>query len=238
MTMLTQRKHRLAAFTPAVLLALTIGIGACEEDSDIDIINPPPGGVVGTVAVFADSTIAFNEYNTFSMPDTVVHFDPLTGIPLFVPRTHDQAVLDRVRANFIARGYTEELNPDSTPPDFFVLVGATATENRAAFISYPWYSTWGFYLGLGTGFDDSWTVVYPCCVNVTVASYPRGTLIVDLIPRLNVNPVNKTVSSAWLGVATNAIGSQTTTASITAAIDQMFTLSPYLRSDSLIVNPL
>ena len=159
MTMLTQRKHRLAAFTPAVLLALTIGIGACEEDADIDIINPPPGGVVGTVAVFADSTIAFNEYNTFSMPDTVVHFDPVTGIPLFVPRTHDQAVLDRVRANFIARGYTEELRPDSTPPDFFVLVGATATENRAAFISYPWYSTWGFYLGLGTGFDNSWTVV-------------------------------------------------------------------------------
>jgi hypothetical protein len=242
MIMRRSRNHRLAAFTPAVLLALTIGIGACDEDGDIDLINPPPGGVVGTVAAFADTTVAFNEFNTFAMPDTVVHFDPLTGTPLAVPRTYDQVILDRVRANFIGRGYVEELNPDSVAPDFIVLVGATATANRAAFLSYSWFSTWGFYDGLrwyAPGFDNTWTVIYPCCANATVVTYPRGTLIVDLIPTgPQINPLNRTVSSAWLGVATNAVGTRTTAATITAAIDQMFVLSPYLRSDTLIVNPL
>jgi hypothetical protein len=236
----TEKKSRLVAFKPAVWLALALAIGACEDDDDIDIITPPLP-IIGTVAVFADSLAPFGEFKTFAMPDTVVHFNPLGGTAVDVRRTFDRDVLDRVRANFISRGYVEELNPDSVAPDFLVLVGATASENRQLLVPTPFYDSWSFYNGLlwyAPGFDNSWTIVYPCCANVTLPTPSRGTLVVDLIPTLSVNPLSRSIASAWAGVATTAITGAATAASLNAAIDQMFLLSPYLRADSLIVNPL
>jgi hypothetical protein len=62
-------------------------------------------------------------------------------------------------------------------------------------------------------------------------------LLVDLIPRLQVNPLTRTVSAAWSGVATGALTGERTSEDFDAAIDQMFTLSPYLASDTVIVTP-
>ena len=236
MRRILQRRH--AAITPAVLLALALAATACEDDEDILIIDPPDP-VVGTVAAFADSMVDFGALHTFSMPDTVVHFAPRSGTALAVPRTFDQDILDQVRENLIARGYVE-VRPDSVAPDFIVLVGATASEQQIAWVSYPWYSVWGFYDGfdsLASDFNASWSIVYPWGSAVTLTSYPRGTIVVDLIPRLSVNPLGRTVNSAWAGVATTILNGTTTSASITAAIDQMFTLSPYLFSDTPVVTP-
>ena len=234
------RKGRLARLLPAVWLPLALAITACDEDEDIDIITPPLP-IQSAVAVFADTTIDFGALHTFALPDTVVHINPATGNPLPVSRTFDQDIINSVRANFLARGYVEEANPDSVQPDFVVLVSATATENRVAWVSYPWYSTWGFYSGFlwfAPGFDNSWGIVYPWRPNVALTVHPRGTILVDMIPTLSVNPLAKTVNAAWSGVATGALTGNRTAADFDAAIDQMFLLSPYLRSDSLIVNPL
>ena len=235
----TYRQNRLHALAPALGLSLSLGLVACDDDEDIDIIEPLP--IVSAVAVFADSTVDFGALHTFALPDTVVHINPATGNPLPVPRTHDQTIINSVRANFLARGYIEELNPDSVQPDFVVLISATATENRVAWVNYPWYSIWGFYEGFGwfaPGFDTSWGIIYPWRPNVALTVHPRGTLLVDLIPTLSVNPLGKTVTAAWTGVATGTLTGNRTASELDAAIDQMFLLSPYLRSDSLIVNPL
>jgi hypothetical protein len=218
-------------------LAATFTMAACDDDDELLIITPIP--ITGTVAAFADSTVDFGVLQTFAMPDTVVHFAPATGTALAVPRTFDQTILDRVRNDFLVRGYVEVTRADSIQPDFVVLVGATATENRAAFVSYPWYDSWGFYTGwgwYGPGFDDSWTIVYPWAPYVTVTSYPRGTLLVELIPTLSVNPLNQSVNAAWAGVATAVLNNQVTAAGLNAAIDQMFNLSPYLQANQ--INPL
>jgi hypothetical protein len=113
-----------------------------------------------------------------------------------------------------------------------VLVGTTATTNYNAYVGYSWYGTWGFYSGWGwysPGFNTSWGIVYPWYPYVGVTAYDRGTLIVDLIPTLQVNPTSQTIRSAWSGVASALLGlGNVNDATISAAIDQMFQLSPYL----------
>jgi hypothetical protein len=232
----TQSTGRFVALLPAIWLPLALAMTACGDDEDI--IEPLP--IVSAVAVFADTTLDFGALHTFALADTVLHFNPATGTPLPVSRVFDQEIIHSVRSNFLARGYVEEANPDSVQPDFIVLISATATENQVAWVNYPWFTTWGFFPGLGwfTGFDNSYGIVYPWRNSVPVTVQPRGTLIVDLIPTLSVNPLDKTVTAAWSGVATGALTGKRTSADMDAAIDQMFLLSPYLRSDTLLVNPL
>src|SRR5262249_6986897 len=155
--------------------------------------------------------------------------NPVTGTPLAVSREFDQATLDRVRQDFIARGYTEITNPQTVRPDFVVLVGATATQTYNAFVGYSWFSVWGFYSGWGwfaPGFNTTWGIVYPWFGVVGVTSFERGTLVVDLIPTSSVNTTARTIKSAWTGVASSLLDGTINQSTIDAAIDEMFRLSP------------
>jgi hypothetical protein len=221
-----QTWRRARGYLPLLALAAAAGFVACDDNNDIVVPVPTV-----TVATFRDTTFNFQSLVTFSMPDTVVHFAPLTGTPIEVSRAFDRTILDRVKADFLARGYIEDTDPRNVAPDFVVLVGATATTNYNAFIGYSWYGTWGFYPGWGwyaPGFDTSWGIVYPWYPYVGVTAYDRGTLVVDLIPTTTVNPLGKTVTSAWAGVATALLNGTITTDGINNAIDEMFRQSPYL----------
>jgi hypothetical protein len=203
------------------------GITACDDDDDFVNVIP----VTPVVTTFNDPNFNFATLRTFSMPDTVVHFNPLTGTPLEVSRQFDQTALDQVRQDLLSRGYVEISNPATVRPDFVVLVGATATQNYNAWVSYPWYGTWGFYNGWGwyaPGFDTSWGIVYPWGGAVGVTAYDRGTLVVTIIPTLQVNPQAKNVTAVWAGVATSVLAGQVTAGGVSAAINRMFDLSPYL----------
>lgn len=206
-------------------LGLVIGTAGCSDDDD-DIVGPLPTGIVTT---FKDSSFNFASLHTFAMPDTVVHFNPVTGIPLDPTRQFDQTALNQVRTNLLARGYTEAA--PGTRADFVVLVGATATTNYNAFVGYSWFSLWGFFpewAVLAPGADASWTIVYPWFGVVGATSYDRGTLIVDLIPTLSVNPLAKSIQSAWVGVATGLLNGTFTQTTVVNAVDEMFRQSPYL----------
>lgn len=219
--------RRTRGYLPLFGLVALAGFAACGDDND-DFVNPLP---TGAVATFRDTTFNFNTLHTFAMPDTVVQFAPATGTPLAVSRVWDRTILDRVRADFLARGYTEVADPRTVTPDFVVLVGSTATTNYNAFVGYSWYGTWAFYPGWGwytPGFDPTWGIVYPWYPYVGVTAYDRGTVVVTVIPTTTVNPLNKTVSSAWAGVATALLNGTITTDIVNAAIDEMFRQSPYL----------
>lgn len=228
--------RRARALMPIVgLMGAVVGMAACDSGSS-DILFPP---VVGAVATFKDTTFDFTTLHTFAMPDTVVHLVPVTGTPLDVSRDFDRAVLDQVRNDLIGRGYVQVTDPQTVTPDFVVLVGATATTNYNAFVSYPWFTTWGFYSGFNSfnpGFNASWGIVYPWFPVVGVTAFDRGTLLVDLIPTKSVNPLAETITSAWTGAATAALNGAITQDVITASIDRMFQLSPYLTAPA--VNPL
>lgn len=221
----------------AVGMGMLTGIAACGDK--LEVVSPLP---LGAVTTFHDSSFDFTKLTTFAMPDTVVHLAPITGTPLEVTRQFDQAALQQVRQNLLSRGYTEDTTA-GTVATFVVLVGATATTNYNAFVGYPWFNLWGFWPGWHDfaqgNFDNSWTIVYPWFGVVGTTAYDRGTLIVDLIPTLQVNPLDKSIRSAWAGVATAAVSdpANITESMVRAAIDQMFTLSPYLVAGP-VVNPL
>jgi hypothetical protein len=231
---------RFKSIIPSLALAAVAALGmtACEEDDDIIFLDPIQ--IRAAVAVFVDSTYDFTQLVTFAMPDTVMHLHPVTGTPLPIPRNFDRTILDEVRANLLARGYVEELNPGTNTPDFIVLAGTTATANHAAFVSFSWFPLWGFYdgfQGIGADFDDTWGIVYPWHPVAGVASFPRGTIVVDLIPTgPQINPLTRNIQSAWAGVATGLMNGRVTNAGVAAAIDQMFLLSPYLSAPQ--INPL
>ena len=208
-------------------LGIAVGLAACE-DGDQNFIQPISARAV---TVFKDSTFNFTTLHTFAMPDTVIHFNPVTGIPLNISRRFDQVALDRVRQNFLARGYTQVANPGTTRPDFVVLVATTATPSYNAWVGYSFFGVWGFspvWRWFQPGFTTAWTLVYPWFGVVGTTAYEPGTLIVDLIPTSSVNVATRTVRSAWAGVASALFSGVVDANAVDAAIDQMFALSPYL----------
>ena len=221
----TSSSSRTRAVCAAIgVMGLLGGLVACDGDDDFT------GPTVGVTTV-RDETFDFTRMRTFAMPDTVVHFAPLTGTALEVTRQFDRVALDEVRQNLLLRGYTQVADPSTTRPDFVVLVGSTATTNYDAWVAYPWYGYWGFYSGWGwytPGFTTSWSLVYPWYPVVGVTAYDRGTMLVTMVPTLSVNPLNTTINASWAGVASALLNGTVTNEVVAAAVDRMFELSPYL----------
>src|SRR5262245_54365274 len=113
------RRARLCVAGCLAGLGTVLGLGACEDNANF--VQPISARAV---TVFKDSTFNFTSLRTFAMPDTVVHFIPVSGPALNVSRQFDQVALDRVRQNLLVRGYTQVANPATTRPDFIVLVAA------------------------------------------------------------------------------------------------------------------
>jgi hypothetical protein len=223
----TRAARRLAlAMVSAVALMIVAGC-----DGDDDVTGPI---VTGAVMTFRDPAVDFSQLKTFSIVDTVVHLAPLTGTPLPVSREFDDLAINEVRANLLARGFIENLNPTTAQSDIVVLVGATSSEQWAAYVGYPWYAYYGFYPGWTTygTFDASWTVFYPWYPVDDLTSFDQSTLVIDFVnPRVQVNPLNgagRTISSIWAGVATAVLNGSVTGTTISNAIDEMFAQSPYL----------
>jgi len=232
-------RHTRSTFRVASLVVGVAGLltaAACGDSGDLNlvpIINP-----ANIVTTFHDSTFNFGALATFAMPDTVVHFAPIVGSPSPISRDFDATILSRVRQDFIGRGYqdrTLQINPGAQAPDFIVLVGATESDNFNAFVGYPWFTIWGFspvWSWFQPGFNNSWTIVFPWFPVVGATAYPRGTLVVTLIPTVTVNPLASSIGARWAGVATGLAAGTQTNASITAAIDEMFRQSPYLQASN------
>jgi hypothetical protein len=210
------------------LVGLMGALAACGDDDDIT----GPTGIVTTVR---DQNFNFTSLHTFAMPDTIVQFVPLTGSPLVVSRSFDQVALNEVKQNLLSRGFVQVADPQTTRPDFVVLVGSTATTNYDAYITYPWYNIWGFYPGWGwytAGFSSSWSLVYPWYATVGVTAYDRGTLVVTVVPTLSVSPAAQTINASWAGVASALLNGTITSTSVANAVDEMFQQSPYLTNST------
>ena len=217
--------RRMCTLLPAVGLLTGMAV-ACDDDDDIIGVIPTP--VVRTVR---DPAFDFTNLRTFAMPDTVAHFAPLTGTAIAVSREFDRTVLDQVKANLLARGYQQVTTPQTTQPDFVVLVGATATQTYDAYATYSWYPYYGYYSGWGwyaPGFASDWTLVYPFYASVGVTTLERGTFLVTLVPTLTVNPLARQLNAEWAGTATSLLNGGATENLVKAAVDEMFAQSPYL----------
>jgi hypothetical protein len=212
------------------------GIGGCSDNDNL--VLPISSGLVTT---FKDSNFNFTTLHTFAMPDTVAHLVPLTGTPLTVTGQFDAVALNQVRTDLLARGYTDVSNQAGVTPDFVVLVGATATTNYNAWVTYPWFSFWGFspvFNFFAPGFSTAWGIIFPWGPVIGTTAYDRGTLIVTIVPTSSINQADETIQAAWAGVATGLLNGSITDLTVTTAIDKMFALSPYLTAVPVVVNPL
>ncbi len=228
MTVTSEARRRVRACLPLVaMLGGVFALASCS-DSDNNFVTPVPTGIVTT---FKDTNFNFTTLHTFFMPDTVAHLVPVNGTPIPPTGQFDADILGRVRADFLARGYTEILDPRDTTPDFVVLVGASATQNLNAFISFPWFNFWGFADAFGTFnpfLGPNSGIIFPWFPAVGVTSFQQGTLIVTLVPTSEIDTTNQTIKAAWAGVAAALLNGTITTTNINAAIDEMFAQSPYL----------
>jgi Domain of unknown function (DUF4136) len=219
--------RRMCTLLPAIGL-LTGMAAACSDDDDIVGVIPTP--IVRSVR---NPAFNFTTLRTFAMPDTVAHFNTLAGSSSDLSRAFDRTVLDQVRANLIARGYVQVVNPQTVQPDFVVLIGANAASQAIAYQTYSFYPYYGYYSGWGwyaPGLTSDYLLVYPFYSSTDVVTFDRGTFIVTIVPTLTVNPLAKSFNAEWAGSATSLLSSSVTVdaALVRGAVDEMFAQSPYL----------
>ena len=88
-------------------------------------------------ATHYDEEADFSLYNTFSLPDTIVHITDDEEDDSNFSREHDEFIISTVRANMLDMGYTEIESPDSTNlPDVALLVSAVSSTYYYYYYSY------------------------------------------------------------------------------------------------------
>lgn len=229
----TEARRRGSTLLAAIAVVGVFGaMAACSDDNDIIIPS-------GSVVTFADSSFDFTTLHTFALADTVAHLTNIGVNPVATTTAFDQTILSQVRADLLARGYTEIAEPSATRPDFVVLTGVSASDNYNAFITANWFANWGvspIWTWLPGGVDPSWTIIYPWFNPGAVVTFQRTTLIVTIVPTTPVvNPLlaQKEIRAVWAGVATSLLGQQNITqTNVQNAINIMFQQSPYLTNSA------
>ena len=229
----TEARRRGSTLLAAIAVVGVFGaMAACSDDNDIII---PAGSVV----TFADSSFDFTTLHTFALADTVAHLTNIGVNPVATTTAFDQTILSQVRADLLARGYTEIAEPSATRPDFVVLTGVSASDNYNAFITSNWFTYWGVspvWTWLPSGVDPSWTIIYPWFNPGSVVTFQRSSLIVTIVPTtVVVNPLiaQKEIRAVWAGVATSLLGQENITqTNVQNAINIMFQQSPYLTNSA------
>ncbi len=201
-----------------MILSLVLGLFACY-----------PGGPefidqLDLVYTDYDDTFDFQSNVTYALPDGVIEIDDEDpdGPPEFIEEVYSEAILDRLRANLNARGYTE-VDEDLEDPDLVVLASAMSTTNLYWFYDPCYWCWWGPWWGPGYGWGYPW---YPG--GGYVSGYTTGTIFIQLVSTDDI--VGEEVPVAWTATINGLLqgSEQNKLGRIDNTIDQAFDQSPYL----------
>lgn len=223
----TLRGSRLAA----VALGAALAMGACypgevTETSQLDV-----------VATIYNVDAAWGTYQTYAMPDTIVHLVTEDEDTLPITREFDDEILAKVASEMQALGYTRIDVPDqgdplpADTPDVVLFVSVTASENWVAWASYPWWGYWGWWYGWGWwGGYPGWGWGYPCCASVGVAEYDVGTAFIQMVDINNPIEEDSIFPNLWVAAINGLLSASSTTNAtrVMNGIEQAFAQSPYL----------
>ncbi len=170
-----------------------------------------------------DENADFQSKRTYVVPDTVVNLAAEPGTPTTLPPSTEATILERVRGNMNALGYTVEPNPTQNPPDVIVLC-AYATADFEYWYYNGWCDWWYWY-GYGCG-GWGW---YPGYDSVTVTA---GMLLLTMLDLQGRNPDTEEVPVIWSAFISGILGSGPDNARVSRVINQSFNQSPYLRVSS------
>jgi hypothetical protein len=209
---------------PLLIISCYPGGPASAEDLDI----------VGTSY---DKEFNFGNVNTFSLPDTIVHF-VVQGEEDSLGRDYDDLIISRVKAQMISNGYTEEPLDTLNPADVVLLISAMSSTNSGLYFDpawwwgyWGWWPGWGGYPGApvwGPGWGMGLPVGYPVYID-----YSTGTLFITMIDPENTNIDEMTVAVPWLAALNSLLsgGNRDKGQRITDNIDQAFKQSPYIKTN-------
>ncbi len=166
-----------------------------------------------------DTEADFSSYATYAIPTDTIGFitntNPNDTLLLQSEEDFPRPVLEKIRANMEARGYTRVARNEN--PDLGVTVTLVNDFNLFQQVIYPsgYYS--GYY-GYG-----SW-YYYPY---VNTYAYNRGVLIVELVDLKNRNAQNQ-VKVVWNSYMGDVFATRTPAEDAVVAIDQAFQQSAYI----------
>jgi hypothetical protein len=224
-------KARLIALEPTVvLLGLALALAACYPGEVTSVSE------LDTVSTLFDANADWGSFQTYALPDTIVHIIGEDQDSLPISRMFDQDILDLVRSRIEEYGYELEPDPVSNPPDVVFLVSVTASENWVGWVSPPWWDYWGWWPGWGyypPAWGPGWGWGYPCCGSIGVARFTTGTLFVDLLDPKSPFEEDLLIPIYWTaavnGLLTGTGPSPVMLDRITRGVNQAFDQSPYLQ---------
>ncbi len=177
-----------------------------------------------------DEEADFSSYTTFHVMDTIMHLTEDGEDDPNLSRQFDAFILQMLRDNLEASGYTEMENPDSlNMPDLMVFTQA---------LSSDYYQYWGYYGGY-YGYYPGWNYWYPGYpwypsypwYPTYVTSYSTGTLLIEMMDMGDFDPDNSTLGMKWAGIVDGLLSSNKTNtkARLEKQINQLFIQSEYLQ---------
>ena len=203
-------------FLPGFLLVFT----SCRKTPDLESLS---NNFVVQTSKNPDAN--FSSYKTYYISDTIAYIAVNPKDSLWFDDKAKQLV-DAVKANMAARGYTFVSNSHSNPD---LGLGLTVIKDLNIGVIYPgWW--WGYWGGCYWGYCG-YPPYYPWYGGGMVYTVPTGTLTLDMIDLKNASQSEK-LSVPWGSVMSGGLGNTANDIQLGInAIDQAFIQSPYLQAN-------
>ncbi len=194
-----------------ILFAVVSAFTSCRKQPDYDTLT-----YKAIVVTNHDAKAVWASYNTYYLPGFVgeIGDDPLDSI---LDAGQSAPILDAIRANMNARGYTETLN--SNTADIGIDVVTITTTTVGTYYPGYWWGYGGYY------------PYYPYYPYTYTYSYSTGTLIMDLIDLKNADDVTGRAGALWTSFSNGVLGTTSDTKLAVDAINQSFVQSPYIQAN-------
>jgi hypothetical protein len=203
-----------------LMMAVAMGFASCLKAPNLDQLS---GDFV--VSTSLDKTANFGDYKTYYVSDTVANLGGSGSDTIFFDANAQQLV-NAVKTNMNARGYTYMQNTFLNHPDLAIRLGVVKVTTT---VFYPgwWYGYPGWWY---PPYYGGWyPYYYPFS---TYYQYSTGTVILDTYDVKNASVTHK-FQVVWNCTSFGAIGSSTSTNFTRGVngINQGYAQSPYFKTN-------
>lgn len=204
-------RHRRHAPTLGLLalLAAAVGMLSCYPGDDLTVAD------TDLVVTAYNQSTDFAQVFDYALADSIVHLVP-EGQDDDISRNYDQQMLDEVRSNMDALGFSEVSDPSVA--DVLIVIGVTAADYQGYYSYSPCYWYCWYY-----PYPPGWGWYYPPYIGTY--EFRIGTVIINMVKR---DSSGESVTVEWVGALNGYSDKNSNLARIRSGIDQAFKQSPYL----------